>query len=51
MQLWQLFIVLRQPVALSVNVFSNPTKLTDYLLSLLKKYKHITSKTDDAIGT
>ena len=37
MQIWQLFIVLRQPVALSVTVFSNPTKLTNYVLSLLSK--------------
>ena len=28
MQIWQLFIILKQPVALSVTVFSNPTKLT-----------------------
>ena len=32
MQIWQqLFIVLRQPAAISVTVFSNPTKLTNYL--------------------
>ena len=32
MQIWQLFIFLRQPVANSVTVFSNWTKLTNYLL-------------------
>ena len=31
MQIWQLFIILRQPVAISVTVFSNPTKLTNDL--------------------
>ena len=35
---WQIFIVLRQPVALSVTIFSNPTKLTNNLLSLLSNY-------------
>ena len=37
----QLFIVLRQPVNISVIVFSNPIKLTNYLLSLLSKYKQM----------
>ena len=31
MQIWQFFIVLRQPVDISVTVFSNPTKLTNYI--------------------
>ena len=31
MQILQFFIVLRQPVVNSVTVFSNPTKLTNYL--------------------
>ena len=31
MQIWQLFIVLRQPVVISVTVFSNQTKLTNDL--------------------
>ena len=39
MQTWQLFIILKQPVHISVTVFSNLTKLTNYLLSLLSKYK------------
>ena len=29
MQIWQLFIILRQPVTISVTIFSNPTKLTN----------------------
>ena len=33
MQIWQIFIILRQPVAISV-VFSIPTKLTNYLFIL-----------------
>ena len=28
MQIWQLFIVLRQPLAILATVFSNPKKLT-----------------------
>ena len=32
MQTWQLFIILKQPVPISVTVFSNLTKLTNYLL-------------------
>ena len=36
--------------AISVTVFSNPTKLTD-LLSLLSKFKQIFALTDDAIRT
>ena len=31
MQIWQLFIVLRHPVTISVPVSSNPTKLTNDL--------------------
>ena len=34
MQIWQLFIILRKAVAISVTVFSNPTKLTNYLFYL-----------------
>ena len=45
MQIWQLFIVLRQPVDISVTVFSNPIKLSNFLLSLLSKYKQIFSYT------
>ena len=33
MQIWQLFIILRQPVTISVTVFSNLTKLTTDLLT------------------
>ena len=35
MQVSQLFVILRQPVPISVTVFSNPTKLTNYLFILL----------------
>ena len=36
MQIWQLFIVLKQPVDISITVFfSIPTKLTIYLSLLL----------------
>ena len=31
MHIWQLFIILRHPFVISVTVFSNPTKLTNYL--------------------
>ena len=31
MQIWQLIILLKQPVAISETVYSNPTKLTNYL--------------------
>ena len=34
MQIWQLFNVLRQPVNISVTVFSNSTKLANYLFIL-----------------
>ena len=34
MQIRQLFIVLRQPFAISVSVFSNPRKLTNYIFIL-----------------
>ena len=33
MQIWQLFIILRQPVTISATDFSNPTKLTNDLYS------------------
>ena len=33
MQIWQLVIVLRQPVNISVTIFSNSTKLTNYVVS------------------
>ena len=37
MQIWQLFIVLRQPVTISVRVFSNVTDQTnDLLISSIK---------------
>ena len=35
MQIWQLFIILRQPVDISVTVFSNTTKLNNYLFILV----------------
>ena len=40
MQIWQLFIVLKQPVDISVTASSNPTKFTDYIKickNMLKK--------------
>ena len=37
MQIWQLFIILKQPVHISVTVFSNLTKLTNYIYVRLKK--------------
>ena len=43
MQIQQVFVALRQPVANSVTVFYNPTKLTNYLLYLSGTYCHKTS--------
>ena len=40
MQIWQLFIVLRKPVDLSVTVFSNPTKLTNIYIHALQCLFH-----------
>ena len=38
MQIWQLFNILRQPVDISITVFPNPTKLTNYLFIFNTKY-------------
>ena len=40
MQIWQIFLVLRQPVTILATVFSNPTKLTNDLFYFVS-FRHL----------
>ena len=48
MQIWQLFIVLRYPVTISVTVFSNLTKLTNDLFINIIQINTTLYQTNDA---
>ena len=50
MQIWQLFIILKQPVHIPVTFFSNLTKLSNYLfIFTFEMYNRSLAKQDDVI--